>query len=278
MGAFCDLHTHSVFSDGSYTPAQLIAEAEAIGLRAIALTDHNTVAGLPDFLAAARGSAVEAVPGVEFSTDYQAVELHILALFVKPEHYGVITDLLEDAQRRKDESNADLVDKLRRAGYDLDYAPIKARTPGGQVNRAHIAAELTEKGYTESVQAAFKSLLHPRHGLYVPPRRIGAYEAIRFIKTLGCTAVLAHPFLSMDEERLRQFLPEAVRRGLDGMETAYSKYDDTTTRLAHAIAEEFCILPSGGSDFHGKYKPDIALGRGRGELKVPAAWCDALRP
>lgn len=278
MGAFCDLHTHSVFSDGSYTPAQLIAEAEAIGLRAIALTDHNTVAGLPDFLAAARGSAVEAVPGVEFSTDYQAVELHILALFVKPEHYGVITDLLEDAQRRKDESNADLVDKLRRAGYDLDYAQIKARTPGGQVNRAHIAAELTEKGYTESVQAAFKSLLHPRHGLYVPPRRIGAYDAIRFIKSLGCTAVLAHPFLSMDEERLRQFLPEAVRCGLDGMETAYSKYDDTTTRLAYAIAEEFGILPSGGSDFHGKYKPDIALGRGRGELKVPAAWCDALRP
>ncbi len=278
MEKYCDLHTHSVFSDGTYTPAELICEAETIGLTAVALTDHNTVAGLPAFMEAARESAVEAVPGVEFSTDYLDTELHILALFVKPEHYGTITDLLEDAQRRKDESNADLVEKLRRAGYDIDYAQIKSRTPGGQVNRAHIAAELTDKGYTESVQAAFKQLLSPKHGLYVPPKRIGAYEAIRFIKSLGCTAVLAHPFLSMDEGLLRQFLPEAAQCGLDAMEVYYAKYDASTTALAARIAEEFGIKPSGGSDFHGKNKPDIALGRGRGALQVPAAWCDALKP
>lgn len=278
MEKYCDLHTHSVFSDGSYTPAELIAGAEAIGLTAIALTDHNTVGGLADFMAAAKESCVEAVPGVEFSTDYLGTELHILALFVKPLHYGIITDLLEDAQRRKDESNADLVEKLRRAGYDIDYAEIKSRTPGGQINRAHIAAELTDKGYTESVQAAFKQLLSPKHGLYVPPKRIDAYECIRFIKSLGCTAVLAHPFLSMDEAMLRQFLPEAVRCGLDAMEVYYAKYDEATTALAVRIAAEHGIKPSGGSDFHGKAKPDIVLGWGRGELRVPAAWCDALKP
>jgi len=149
----CDLHTHSVFSDGTCTPAEVIRLAKAANLSAVALTDHNTVAGLPHFLTAAADSGVEAVPGVEFSTDYGEKELHILALFVRPEHYSVITEVLEDASRRKEQSNIDLVQALNRAGYALDYAAIKARTPNGQVNRAHIAAELTRLGYTEDIQA-----------------------------------------------------------------------------------------------------------------------------
>jgi predicted metal-dependent phosphoesterase TrpH len=275
---YCDLHTHSVYSDGTYTPAELITAAKAAGLGAIALTDHNTVAGLPPFLEAAKGSGVEAVPGVEFSTDYSDMELHILALFVKPEHYDIITRLLEDAALRKEQSNIDLVAALNRAGYQLDYAVIKAKTPNGQVNRAHIAAELTERGYTADRQEAFKKLLSPKCGYYVPPKRIGSYEAIRFIKSLGATAVLAHPFLSMKEETLRAFLPEAVECGLDGMETAYSKYSPETTALASQIAQEFGLKPSGGSDFHGGNKPDIGLGTGRGDLVIPMAWLENLRP
>jgi predicted metal-dependent phosphoesterase TrpH len=275
---YCDLHTHSVYSDGTYTPAELITAAKAAGLGAIALTDHNTVAGLPPFLEAAKGSGVEAVPGVEFSTDYSDMELHILALFVKPEHYDIITRLLEDAALRKEQSNIDLVAALNRAGYQLDYAAIKAKTPNGQVNRAHIAAELTERGYTADRQEAFKKLLSPQCGYYVPPKRIGSYEAIRFIKSLGATAVLAHPFLSMKEETLRAFLPEAVECGLDGMETAYSKYSPETTALASQIAQEFGLKPSGGSDFHGGNKPDIGLGTGRGDLAIPMAWLENLRP
>lgn len=274
----CDLHTHSVFSDGTCTPAKLIRLAKAAGLSAVALTDHNTVAGLSDFLVAAEGSGVEAVPGVEFSTDYGEKELHILALFVKPEHYAVITEVLEDASRRKEQSNIDLVQALNRAGYALDYAAIKARTPNGQVNRAHIAAELTRLGYTADIQAAFKQLLSPKRGLYVPPKRMGSTEAIRFIKSLGCTAVLAHPFLNMDEALLRAFLPEAVAAGLDGMEVAYSKYSPETTALAVKIAEEFGLKPSGGSDFHGENKPDITIGTGRGDLAIAMDWLEELRP
>lgn len=273
----CDLHTHSIFSDGTWTPAQLFDEAQRIGLGAIALTDHNTIAGLPDFLEAARGREVEAVPGIEFSTDWNGTELHILGLFVLPEHYEAITQLLADAQRRKDESNAALVAALRGAGYDLDYEMIKASTPGGSVNRAHIAAELTRLGYTESVKDAFKRLLSQKCGYYCPPKRMTAYEAIRFIKSIGAVAVLAHPLLSMDVSELMAFLPDAAEAGLDAIETDYSTYDAQTAAAARMAADSFGLLYSGGSDFHGDNKPDIALGSGKGNLTVPIGYYVALK-
>lgn len=277
MKSYCDLHTHSVFSDGTDTPAQLIQLARRAELSAVALCDHNTVAGLPEFLEAAEDSGVEAVPGVEISTDFAEKELHILALFVQPQHYAAVTQLLAEGDRRKEQSNIDLVAALNGAGYALDYEAIKAKTPKGHINRAHIAAEMMELGYVESVQAAFQTLLSPKHGLYHPPKRVDAYDAIRFIKSIGAVAVLAHPFLSMDETLLRAFLPRAVEAGLDAMEVFYSKYDAKTTDLAQQIAGEFGILPSGGSDYHGGNKPDIAMGIGRGELRIPTQWLDGLK-
>ena len=112
MTAFCDLHTHSTFSDGTDTPTALIALAEERGLGALALTDHNTVAGLPEFLNAAQGKSVRAIAGTEFSTDFGGIELHILGLFLKPEVFPQITTLLEDYRLRKEKSNVDLVEKL----------------------------------------------------------------------------------------------------------------------------------------------------------------------
>lgn len=277
MEMYCDLHTHSVFSDGTDTPAHLIELATQAGLSAVALCDHNTVAGLPDFLKAAQGADVEAVPGVEISTDFADKELHILALYVQPQHYAAVTELLAEGDRRKEQSNIDLVAALNGAGYALNYEEIKAKTPKGHINRAHIAAEMLRLGYVESVQDAFRTLLSPKHGLYHPPKRIDAYDAIRFIKSIGAVAVLAHPFLSMDEALLRDFLPRAVEAGLDAMEVYYAKYDEKTTCLAVDIAREFGILPSGGSDYHGGNKPDIAMGTGRGELRIPSAWLNGLK-
>lgn len=273
---YCDLHTHSVFSDGTYSPEELIRGAESLGLSAIALTDHNTVAGLPDFLAAGQGSAVETVPGCEFSTDYDGVELHILGLFITPEHYKTVTGLLEEAQKEKERSNQKLVAALNKAGYALDYEAICA-TCSGQINRAHVAAALVEKGYVNSAQEAFKTLLGKKHGYYDPPKRIGAYACIRFIKDIGAVAVLAHPFLNLDEAGLRAFLPAAVAAGLDGMEVAYSKYSPETTARAYAVADDFGLKYSGGSDFHGGNKPDIALGIGRGDLQIPSDWLERLK-
>ena len=277
MEKLCDLHIHSHFSDGTCSPAELISLAKQAGLSAIALCDHNTVSGLPDFMAAGEGSGVETVAGIEFSTEYADTELHILGLFIKPEHYGIIHAMMEDLLRRKEQSYMDMVQRLQRAGYDLDYAAIKAATASGFVNRAVVGAELTRLGYAQSVQDAFKNLLAPKHGYYVPPKRPDAYEIIGFIKQLGAVAVLAHPFLNLDEADLREFLPRAVEMGLDGMEVQYPKYDEATTALAGRMAREFGILPSGGSDFHGANKPDIAMGVGRGSLRIPLEYLENLR-
>ena len=146
MENYCDLHTHSIFSDGTDTPVRLIELAAEAGLSAVALCDHNTVAGLPDFVKAAKDSNVGAVPGVEISTDFADKELHILALFVEPQHYTAVTELLAEGDRRKEQSNIDLVAALNAAGYALSYEQIKAKTPQGHINRAHIAAEMLELG------------------------------------------------------------------------------------------------------------------------------------
>lgn len=276
MTDFCDLHTHSTFSDGTDTPTQLLALAQEQGLGGIALTDHNTVAGLPEFLQAAEGKNLRAIAGTEFSTDYQGTELHILGLFLKPEHFETVTRRLEEYHRRKDRSNRDLVDRLNAGGYAIDYDRIKNSTPEGQVNRALIAAELTRLGYTESVKDAFKRLLRPQCGYYTPPARPDPFETIRFIKSLGAVAVLAHPFLNLEEGELREFLAQAVPCGLDAMETMYATYDEATAAAAKQVADDFGLLHSGGSDYHGKNKPHIRLGVGQGNLAVPCGRMTAL--
>ena len=277
MERYCDLHTHSVFSDGTYTPRQLLEEAEQKNLSAIALTDHNTVSGLPEFLSIAEEKKVEAIPGVEFSTDYNGNEMHILALYLKTEYFGQVTAMMEDYNHRKDLSNADLVSKLNHAGYRIDYNKIKASTPLGHVNRALIAAELMNMGYVDSVQNAFKQLLSPKCGYYVPPRQYTPQEMLGFIRDLGAVSVLAHPYLSLKADAVYPFLQDMEPYGLMGMEVFYSTYDEATTAAAVAMADEFHLAYSGGSDFHGENKPDISLGEGRGGLRVPAAWAEKLK-
>lgn len=272
-----DLHTHSTCSDGTLTPAELVRLAVDSGVTAMALCDHNTVNGLPEFLEAARGSGVEAIPGVEFSTEYQGGELHILGLFVAPEAYEPVRELLAAMLARKEQSNRALVCGLNEAGLRLDYDRIKASTDGGFVNRAVIAAEMVRLGYCASVSEAFTGWLAPERGIFVPPQRLDALEVIRFIRSIGAVSVLAHPFLNLDETGLRRFLKEAVPAGLDAMEVWYSTFSPEQTRLTESVAREFGLLMSGGSDFHGANKPDIALGRGRGGLQVPGDCLDRLR-
>lgn len=276
MEKLCDLHAHSYYSDGSYSPTQLVQAARDSGLSAIVLSDHNTVAGLPEFTAAAAGSGVEAVPGIEFSTEYQGSELHILGLFVLPRNYDAIEQVLGAFLVRKEQSNRNLIRALKDAGLALDYDKI-AEKAAGRINRAVIGEEMVRLGYCESVKQAFSDWLSEDKGFYIPPLRPDAFEIIRFIKELGCAAVLAHPFLKLNEQQLRAFLPEAKKAGLDGMEVYYSRYDDKTTELAQSIASEFGILASGGSDFHGTAKPDISLGTGKGNLCIPMALLEKLR-
>ena len=274
MKKCCDLHTHSCFSDGTLTPAQLIKLAEETGLAAVALCDHNTVAGLPEFVAAGRESTVEAVPGIEFSTEYRGTELHILGLYVREAYHDAVNALLSEALKRKKQSNMALVEKLAEQGLPVCYEAIETEA-GGTLNRAVIGAYLVRHGCCDSMAEAFDKWLDLDRGLYVPPKRPDALETVRFIKSIGAAAVLAHPFLNLNEMQLREFLAQA--RELDGMEVYYSKFSSEQTALAEQIATEFGIAKSGGSDFHGANKPDIRLGTGRGNLEVPLEALEELK-
>ena len=270
MTGLCDLHTHSTASDGSLTPTELVRAAEEIGLDAIALCDHNTVAGLPEFLQAAEGSSVEAIPGCEFSSDYMGIDLHIIGLFIPEDQFGRVTAMLQETQQCKERSNLDLVARLAEDGYVIDYPALREQAGDGFINRANIARELVKEGYVPSVRDAFSQLLSVKGKYYIPPQRLDPFDVIDFIKSIGAVAVLAHPFLNLKEEsQLRAFLDEAVCHGLDAMETVYTAYSDETTALAKKIAAEYSLKESGGSDFHGAAKPATALGTGKGNLKVP---------
>lgn len=273
----CDLHIHSTFSDGTFTPDEIIDRASKLGISAIALTDHNTIDGLPDLIASANEKKIDIVPGAEFSVDYNGKELHLLALFIKPQYFGEVTALMSDVLARKEESNINLVDALVKAGFELNYDEIKATTPNGKINRAHIATAMMKKGYVSSVNEAFETYLSKSGVYYKEPPRINIFEMLDFIKSIGAVSVLAHPFLNLSKDELLEFLPIAKQGGLVGMECYYSLYDEDTTATSLSLANKFDLLPSGGSDFHGSRKPDIELGIGKGNLKIPYEWYKALK-
>lgn len=274
---FCDLHTHSCFSDGTFTPAEIIDSAINTGLSAVALCDHNTVDGLPEFLSAAFRKNIIAIPGIEISTDYSGQELHLLALYIPENRFTKVSALMQDIIRKKEESNIQLISALNKAGYKLSFDKIKNSTPNGKFNRAHIAAELTKMGYTESIKQAFSELLAPGAGFYTEPERLSFFDALRFVKYIGAVPVLAHPFLNLNEEELKLLLPVAKAEGLAGMECYYSLYDELTTEKSIKLADIFNLKYSGGSDFHGLNKPDISLGTGKGNLKIPLKWAIQLK-
>ena len=264
----CDLHSHSTFSDGTLSPTELVKLAEEKGIRALALTDHNTSKGLPEFMEAGSKSSVITVPGCEFTTEWNKIEIHIVGLFFKRQYWKEIEDFLEFSHIAKHNSNMLLIDNLNKAGYEVSFEEVSALTEG-DFNRAHVARVMMAKGYVKSVTEAFDTILKPGAGFYYPARRISSVAAIHFIKTFGATAIMAHGLKDLTPKQMKEFLPEARRAGLDAIETRYSDFDEEMTATAISLAREFRLKQSGGSDFHGQTKPHISLGTGRGSLFVP---------
>lgn len=269
-GEICDLHAHTHFSDGSLSPTELVELARETGLSAVALTDHNTVGGVPELLAAARGTGVRAIPGIEFSTDWLGVELHVIALGFSDSAHSKINELVNEVREEKRRTMEKLITDLRGSGYNIDRHVIYDGVEG-IINRAHVATELVRCGYASSRSDAFSRILYSGGPFYKEPKYIGTAECIDFINSLGAVSVLAHPFLNIEEGEVRELL-SSVSGKLCAMEALYSEYDTETTRRSLALCREFGLLPSGGSDFHGKNKPDIALGTGRGNLMIPLSF------
>lgn len=274
MEKFCDLHTHSVFSDGFCTPSQIVEDAVRIGLAAVALTDHDSIDGLPEFLSAAADKPIQAIAGAEFAVIWEEIELHLLGLFIPSSSFSSIGSLMEQVHRRREDRVYDLVESLNRSGFRLDFNHLKQQAQG-QVTRAHVAAAIEESGLMDA-GTAFRTLLKPGAGHYTSPQRLPFLEVLDMLCDVGAVPVLAHPFLNMTHDQLVQFLPFAKTRGLIGMECIYSGYNAQTTEDAFALAKQCNLLPSGGSDFHGTIRPEAPLGNGN--HPIPYSFCQALCP
>ncbi len=274
-----DLHTHSTASDGSLTPAALAAQATALGLAAVALTDHDTIDGVPEFLAASRQLGLQAIPGVELSASWYGGSLHILGLFVNPDH-PELAALLADVREHRQRRNLHVVDRLARMGIAITLAEVEQEANGGVVGRPHLAAVLVRKRVCASIKEAFEKWLGTNCPGYVRRYLPPPEDIIAVIHAAGGLAIMAHPFGNPRRQppsKIRKTLKALVDFGLDGLEAYYSDHSEEQTRDSLALAAEFNLLITGGSDFHGDALPDLQLGRGRGNLRVPAALLEPLR-
>ncbi len=278
----CDLHVHSNCSDGSCTPEELIAVACNAGVGAVALTDHNTVSGLSRFEAAATGTDVIAIPGVEVTAGIRIdggseKEVHILGLFISAKVRETLATFLTIIDRRKVESNRTLIRRLAEAGYAIDPAAVQAVAGEATPNRVHVARVLMAGGYVQSIEEAFHTLIRDGGPYYLAPARLDALEVIDFLHSLDILPVLAHPTLTLSREEISAFLPVAREHGLVGVETIYPLYSEDETVFMADLAEQCGLLPSGGSDFHGTAKPDTHMGVGRNNIATPMAVYEHLR-
>lgn len=274
---YCDLHTHSLYSDGENTPEELVELGEGLGLSALALCDHNTTKGLSRFMQAGRGKKVTTVPGVEVTCEFMGKEIHMLGLFVWEDRVEEMEIYMSQIARFKEKSNRKLEENLRKAGLPVEYDKIKAEAGEGFINRVHFARAMMEAGYVSSVPEAFEKYLREEHGIFESPQKLDALEVIDFLLSVKALPVMAHPFLSLNLEELLLFLPKASVRGLAGMETVYTKFSPEERLTAHRLAAQYGLLESGGSDYHGNNKPGIHMGTGRGNLQVPTLLYEKLR-
>lgn len=259
-----DLHTHSNFSDGSDSPEKLVEKAYKLGLKAVALTDHNTIDGLDQFLKAGEKykGKMEVIPGIEFSTEADGKDFHILALYIDKSHYTDIESYLSVMIKNKIESNKDLVQSLKNAGYEIDYNEIVKANKTENFNRVAIANALKEKGYADSVADAFEKYLHRKNGYYHPPEKLNTFNVIKFINSIGAISIWAHPLKAITTEEFEKYLPQAKEAGLIAVETMHSLYNKEQQKQVEALAKKYKLLPSGGSDYHGSNKDNVLLGTG----------------
>ncbi|HLK56978.1 MAG TPA: PHP domain-containing protein [Chthonomonadaceae bacterium] len=271
-----DLHAHTTASDGDHTPTQLVEKAAQIGLTALAITDHDTTAGIPEALEAGRRIGLEIVPGIELSVEYANGQCHILGLLIDPEN-RTLPERLREIQHNRATRNARIVERMRTEyGLDVTLDEIKEVAGGKIVARPHFAKVLLAKGYVSTMQEAFDEYLAEGAKAYVPKDTLSSAEAIALIHRAGGVAVLAHPNnLKRDVEETEAEIRRMQSEGLDGIEARYSKHapEDNTHYLA--LAERLGLLTSGGSDFHGpSVRPEVALGQveniGQEGPRVPA--------
>ncbi len=264
-----DLHTHSTESDGTLSPEDLVGHAKELGLSAIALTDHDTVNGLPKARRRAKELGIELVPGIELSTDYEGMEVHILGYYMDETEPAFLTKLQEFVDGRE-HRNDQMMELLQKEGFAITMEDLRRENPDSVITRAHISRYLVEHGFVKDKATVFQVYLGDGCRCYVPREKITPFEAIRLIQLGGGLAFFAHPVLChMEDGRLRSFIQSLKEAGLAGIEAMYSLNRPEDEAYLKRLAEEYGLLVSGGSDFHGENKPDIQLGTGKSNLSIP---------
>ena len=273
-----DLHTHTTFSDGSRTPTQLVEEAAAIGLTAVAVTDHDTVDGLPEALAAGERLGVEVVPGVEINLEHDRVTMDMLGYFLAGRPSDELQTELAELRAYRDERNARMVERLAEIGMPLDPADLAAAAEHGAVGRPHIGEAMVRRGYVSSISEAFELYLRRGAPAWVDRRRLALGTALRLLRASGALPVLAHPgIIRTDAAGLSHIVRDAARAGMAGIECYYPLHDEETVTACLALAEKYGLVATGGSDYHGTVKPKVRLGIGSGGAPVPDSVLSDLR-
>lgn len=265
---YIDLHVHSNASDGTLSPTQVVELAAQKGLAAIALTDHDTTAGIEEAVTAAGRAGIELVPGIEFSCVYQKTEIHILGLYINihdPAFSAQLQKLLDIRSQR----NEEMIRRFQANGFSITLEDLQAGNPDTVITRAHFARVLTEKGYASSMDQAFKQYLQYGGKYCLRKEKISPQHAMKILTDNHAFPSLAHIMQYKlgwtENEKLIAYLKEL---GLQGLEVYHSSHNAGQIPRLQQLAKDYGLLPTGGSDFHGANKPDIQIGTGRGGLRL----------
>lgn len=277
MMVLVDLHVHSNASDGTCSPEEVVRLAREKGLCSIALTDHDTIAGIPAALAASKETSLEVIPGVELSCVYCGCEIHILGLFLDCENQTLAEELTALRQIR-DKRNQDMRKRFSDAGILITQEDLCLNNPNTVITRAHFARALVSLGYAKDMQTAFKKYLEYGGPYCMHKKEITPQRAMELLRESRAFPVLAHPFqYKLDRPVLLELIGMLKELGLMGLECYHSSNNSYESRVLREIAGTYDLLPTGGSDFHGTNKPDISIGSGRGGLRVSKLLLDDIK-
>jgi predicted metal-dependent phosphoesterase TrpH len=269
-----DLHSHTDESDGTFSPAGLIAEAVRVGVDTLGITDHDTFAGYDLAVAAARDSGVNLICGIELSTKLHGHSVHLLGYFFKPELLPGFRRWILDLQAARRDRNVRLVARLQELGFDITLAEAEARGRG-MTGRPHFAQLMVEKGYVKNLREAFDEYLDESAIGYVYREEPLFAEGVERIRQAGGIASLAHPIRVKGD--IRALTPELCASGLNAIEAYHSDHTAADTQLYLDLARQYGLHVTGGSDFHGAVKPGVMLGTGAGNLRIPDDLVERLR-
>jgi len=267
--AYIDLHVHSNCSDGTLSPTELVVLAKKSGLAAFALTDHDTIKGIPEALEAGKKEGIEVIPGIEFSTEYKGKDIHIVGLDFAYDSEAFLSQLVifQDSRQLR---NQKMINKLREeGGIDITWEKMEASFGKAVWTRAHFGRFLLDNGYIKDISEAFSRYIGDGCPYFLPREKVTPAQAVRLIRETGGIPVLAHPYeYHFTEEEIIELVEMLQGEGLLAIEAYYSTHTAMEESSVLRIARKHGLAISGGSDFHGSNKPTISIGTGHGNLKI----------